>query len=97
MKNEFEINLVPEQIADTRRIAEIRFDAIVTMHDVGHRVYKGTWGQTEQSKKPQWFKAQTQLTLEFVKYEDPYVIGQQIKQMFLTLDNEIRKYEFNNE
>jgi hypothetical protein len=33
MNNEIEITPVPEVIADTRRLCEIRFDCMVKMHD----------------------------------------------------------------
>ena len=41
--NNIEITPVSEFEADTRRVCEIRFDCLVTMHDVGYRKYKGNW------------------------------------------------------
>jgi hypothetical protein len=93
MNNEIEIKPVPEVVADTRRLCEIRFDCMVTMHDVAFRKYKGMWGQEKQSKTPQWFKSNTTLTLEFIKDAEPQLIGEHIKQMFYQLEQTIEKYE----
>jgi hypothetical protein len=87
------IEPVPEIVADTRKLCEIRFDCLVTMYDVGFTRYKGMWGNEKQSKVPQWFKAQHTLTLESIKYMDEYQIGSQIKQMFRELEQTINKYE----
>jgi hypothetical protein len=88
-----EITPVPEVVADTRRVCEIRFDCMVTMHDVAYRTYKGMWGQEKQSKTPQWFKANHILTLEMVKHADPYELGMRIKEMFHQLEKTIESYE----
>ena len=93
MNNEIEIKPVSEMEADTRRLCEIRFDCMVTMHDVGFKKYKGVWGQENQSKKPQWFKSNTTLTLEFIRDAEPQLIGEHIKQMFHQLEQTIEKYE----
>lgn len=93
MNNEIEIKPVSEMEADTRRLCEIRFDCMVTMHDVGFKKYKGVWGQENQSKKPQWFKSNTTLTLEFIKDAEPQLIGEHIKQMFHQLEQTIEQYE----
>ena len=93
MNKEIEITPVPEVVADTRRVCEIRFDCMVTMHDVAYRTYKGMWGQDEQSKTPQWFKANHVLTLETVKHADPYELGMRIKEMFHQLEKTIEQYE----
>ena len=93
MNSKIEITPVPEMIADSRRVCEIRFDCMVTMHDVAYRRYEGMWGQEKQSKSPQWFKANHILTLEAVKYMDEYTIGSTIKQMFHELEQTIEKYE----
>lgn len=93
MNNEIEIKPVSEMEADTRRLCEIRFDCMVTMHDVAYRTYKGMWGQDEQSKTPQWFKANHILTLEMVKHADPYELGMRIKEMFHQLEKTIEQYE----
>jgi hypothetical protein len=93
MNNEIEIKPVSEMEADTTRVCEIRFDCLVTMHDVGFKKYKGMWGQENQSKKPQWFKSNTTLTLEFIKDAEPQLIGEHIKQMFHQLEQTIEQYE----
>ena len=93
MNNEIEITPVPEVVADTRRLCEIRFDCMVTMHDAAFRKYKGMWGQEKQSKTPQWFKSNTALTLEFIKDAEPQLIGEHIKQMFHQLEQTIEQYE----
>jgi hypothetical protein len=87
------IEPVPELVADTRKFCEIRFDCLVTMHDVVFARYKGMLGNEKQSKVPQWFKAQYALTLESIKYMDEYQIGSQIKQMFRELEHTINKYQ----
>jgi len=91
--NKSSIEPVLEIIADNRRLCEIRFDCLVTMHDVGYTKYKGMLGMEKQSKVPQWFKAQHTLTLESIKYMDEYHIGSQIKQMFRELEQTINQYE----
>ena len=93
MNNEIEIKPVSEMEADTRQICEIRFDCLVKMHDVAFMKYEGMWGQENQSKKPQWFKSNTTLTLEFIKDAEPQLIGEHIKQMFHQLEQTIEKYE----
>jgi hypothetical protein len=93
MSNEIEIKPVPEMEADTRRLCEIRFDCMVTMHDAAFKKYKGMWGQENQSKKPQWFKANQTITLEEVKHADPYELGMRIKEMFHRMEDIINKYE----
>ena len=91
--NNTEITPVPEVVADTRRVCEIRFDCMVTMHDVAYRTYKEMWGQDTYSKTPQWFKANHILTLETVKHADPYELGMRIKEMFHQLEKTIEQYE----
>ncbi len=93
MSNEIGIKPVSEMEADTRRLCEIRFDCMVTMHDAAFKKYKGMWGQENQSKKPQWFKSNTALTLEFIKDAEPQLIGEHIKQMFHQLEKTIEQYE----
>ncbi len=95
MSNEFEIEAVPEVVADTRGVCEIRFDCMVTMHDVAYRKHKGMWGQETYSKTPQWFKVNHILTLDAVKHADPYDLGMRIKEMFYQLEKTIEKYEHN--
>ena len=91
--NNLEITPVPEITADATRVCEIRFDCLVTMHDVAYKKYKGLWGQEKWSKTPQWFKANHSITLEDVKYADPYELGMRIKQMFHQMEDTINKYE----
>ena len=93
MNNEIEIKPVSEMEADTRRLCEIRFDCMVTMHDAAFRKSKGMLWQEKQSKTPQWFKSNTALTLEFIKDAEPQLIGEHIKQMFHQLEQTIEKYE----
>lgn len=93
MNKEIKIEAVPEVVADIRQVCEIRFDCMVTMHDVAYRRYEGILGQEKQSKTPQWFKANHILTLEAVKYADPYDLGMRIKEMFHQLEQTIEKYE----
>ena len=88
-----EIKPVSEMEADTTRVCEIRFDCLVTMHDVGYKKCEGMWGQETESKTPQWFKANHKITLEGVKHADPYELGMRIKQMFHQLEDTINKYE----
>ena len=88
-----EIKPVHEMVADTRRVCEIKFDCLVTMHDVGFKKYKGVWGQEKQSKTPQWFKANQTITLEEIKHADPYELGMRIKEMFHRMEDTINKYE----
>lgn len=90
-----EITRVHEPEADTRRVCEIRFDCLVTMHDVAFKKTKtGPFGLIEkQSKTPQWFKANQTITLEEVKHADPYELGMRIKQMFHQMEDTIDKYE----
>ena len=93
MNNEIEIKPVSEMEADTRRLCEIRFDCLVTMHDVAFKKYKGVLGHQQQSKTPQWFRAMHNITLEAIKYADPYDLGIQIKAMFNELQKAIEQYE----
>ena len=93
MNKEIEITPIPEVVADKRRVCEIRFDCMVKMHDVAYRNYEGMWGQENQSKTPQWFKANHILTLEAVKHADPYNLGMMIKEMFHQLEQTIEQYE----
>ena len=93
MNNEIEINPVSEMEADTRRLCEIRFDCMVTMYDVAFKKYKGVLGHEQQSKTPQWFRANHAITLETVKYADPYELGMRIKEMFHQLEKTIEQYE----
>ena len=86
------IEPVSETMADTTRVCEIRFDCVVTMHDVGYRT-RGLSNIDEQSKTPQWFRAQYKMSLENIKYLDPYSIGMNIKKMYSELEKNINQYE----
>jgi hypothetical protein len=87
------ITPISEIEADTRRVCEIRFDCLVTMHDVGFKKYKGMWGQEKRSKTPQWFKSNQVITLEEIKYSDPYQLGMRMKEMFNQLEKTVERYE----
>lgn len=91
MKNE--IMPIPECFADTRRLTEIKFDCLVTIHDSGNRVTNGTIMYEQKTLPPQWFRAQTHLTLDMIKYCDEYSIGSAIKQLYNELERTINKYE----
>jgi hypothetical protein len=93
MSKEIEITPIPEVLADTRRVCAIRFDCMVTMHDVAYKKYQGTFGIEKSSKTPQWFKVEHVITLEAVKYADPYEIGMRIKEMYHQLEKTIESYE----
>ena len=93
MNNEIEITPVSEMEADTRRLCEIRFDCMVKMHDVAFRKYDGLFDEEKQSRIPQWFRANHTITLETVKYADPYELGMRIKEMFQQLEKTIEQYE----
>lgn len=91
-----EITPVSEFEADTRRVCEIRFDCMVTMHDVGFKkikTYPFGFEMEKSSNTPQWFRANHVITLEGVKHDDPYELGMRIKQMFHQLEYTINKYE----
>ena len=95
MNNEINIEPVPEHLAIKGKLCEIRFDCLVTMHDCGFsRLENSTFFPGEvRSKTPQWFRANQNITLEFVKHTDPYVLGMVIKEMFHRLEDTIKKYE----
>lgn len=93
INEESKIEAIPDVMADKTRVCEIRFDCMVTMHDMGIRKYKDALGFEKHSKHPQWFRAQHKLTLETVKYMDEFAIGSAVKQMFRELENTIKKYE----
>lgn len=95
MNNEISIELVPEHLANRGRLCEIRFDCLVTMHDCGFsKIKDSTFFRGEvRSKTPQWFRANHNITLEYVKHADPYLLGMNIKEMFHRLEDTIKKYE----
>jgi hypothetical protein len=45
---------------------------------------------------PQWFKSQSTMTLEEVKYQSHELIGLRLKQMLFELEQTIEKYENKN-
>jgi uncharacterized protein (UPF0303 family) len=51
------------------------------------------FGEDKSSISPQWFRANHVLTLETVKYADPYELGMRIKEMFHQLEKTIEQYE----
>jgi hypothetical protein len=85
----------PDEAGNNQKRAEIRFDCLVKMYDVGYITSKGSVLSFTPPKPhaPQWFKSVSYLTLEKIKYEDPYVIGVQIKQQFEGLERAIKQYE----
>jgi hypothetical protein len=85
----------PDEAGNNEKRAEIRFDCLVKMYDVGYITPKGGMLSFTPPKPyaPQWFKSVSYLTLEKIKYEDPYVIGVQIKQQFEGLEQAIKQYE----
>lgn len=92
MNNETNIEPVPESVADTRRLCEIRFDCLVTMHDAGVREAKG-FLRPSKSLPPQWFRSLSTVTLEDVKYLSEVELGTRLKQMYHELQAAIAKYE----
>ena len=87
------IQPVSEIEADKRRLCEIRFDCYVTMHDSGTRtVERGMLGVTK-TLPPQWFKSQSTMTLEEIKYQSHELLGLRLKQMLYELEQAIEKYE----
>lgn len=93
--NEIIIEHVPEAFAKVDRMAEIRFDAYVKMYDVGYKqlTRAGVFAAEKRDKKPQWFRSHVELTLDSIKFADPYDIGMAIKRQFLELEAAIKKYE----
>lgn len=86
----------PDEAGNNQQRAEIRFDCLVKMYDVGYVTPKRKdFLEFTPSKpySPQWFRSVSNLTLEMIKYEDPYVIGLQIKQQFEELERAIKRYE----
>ena len=88
--NNIDIQPVPDFEADKRRLCEIRFDCLVTMHDSGTR---GGFSHEPKSLPPQWFRMNSQITLETIKYATEEQLGAQLKQMYYELSKTIEKYE----
>ena len=91
--NKINIQPVSEIEADKRRLCEIRFDCYVTMHDSGTRSVKGGMIGVTKDLPPQWFKSQSTITLEEVKYQSHELLGLRLKQMLFELEQAIEKYE----
>ena len=88
--NNIDIQPVIDFEADKRRVCEIRFDCLVTMHDSGTR---GGFSHEPKSLPPQWFRMNSQITLEEIKYGDEVALGTRLKQMYYELSKTIEKYE----
>jgi hypothetical protein len=91
--NKISIQPVSEIEADKRRLCEIKFDCYVTMHDSGGRQTEGGWLTESRSLPPQWFRLNSQITLESIKHLDAPTLGLQLKQMLYELEKSIEKYE----
>ena len=91
--NKSNIQPVSEIQADKRRLCEIRFDCYVTIHDSGTRTIEGGMLGVTKTLPPQWFKSQSTMTLEEVKYQSHELIGLRLKQMLFELEQAIEKYE----
>lgn len=91
--NKSKIQSVSEIQADKRRLCEIRFDCYVTMHDSGTKTVEGGMLGVTKTLPPQWFKSQSTMTLEEVKYQSHELIGLRLKQMLFELEQAIEKYE----
>lgn len=90
------INAVPpDEAGSNQKRCEIRFDCLVKMYEVGYITPKRGFLEFKEPKAyaPQWFRSRSTMTLEHIKYADPYVLGVQIKQQFEELEQAIRKYE----
>jgi hypothetical protein len=93
LMNKSEVTPVSEFQADKRRVCEIRFDCLVTMHDYGVRETEKELLRVNQSLPPQWFKTNSIITLEEIKYQSEELLGLRLKQMLFELEQTIEKYE----
>lgn len=91
--NKINIQPVSEIEADKRRLCEIRFDCYITMHDSGTRSIEGGMLGVTKDLPPQWFRINSQITLESIKYASEVELGAQLKQMYYELQAAIAKYE----
>lgn len=91
--NNIDIQPVTDFEADKRRLCEIRFDCHVTMHDSGMRETGGGFLYESRNLPPQWFRLNSQITLESIKYASELELGAQLKQMYHELQQTIDKYE----
>jgi hypothetical protein len=92
--NNTKITPISEIEADKRRLCEIRFDCQVSMTEYGARtVEQGLLSYDSKSLPPQWFRMNSQITLESIKYMSEVELGSQLKQMYYELQAAIAKYE----
>ena len=63
------------------------------MHDSGMRETGGGFLHEPKSLPPQWFRMNSQITLETIKYATEEQLGAQLKQMYYELSKTIEKYE----
>ncbi len=91
--NNTDIQPVIDFEADKRRLCEVRFDCLVTMHDSGMRETGGGFLYESRNLPPQWFRLNSQITLETIKYATEEQLGAQLKQMYRELEQTIEKYE----
>ena len=94
--NKSNIQPISEMEADKRRLCEIRFDCYVTMHNSGTRSVEGGILGPTRDLPPQWFRMNSQITLESIKYATEEQLGAQLKQMYYELKQAIDKYEQRN-
>jgi hypothetical protein len=85
--NNTKITPIPDFEADKRRLCEITFDCHVKMYNSGAR------GTEIKNLPPQWFRMNSQITLETIKYATEEQLGAQLKQMYHELQATIDKYE----
>lgn len=91
--NNTDIQPVTDFEADKRRLCEIRFECLVTMHDSGMRETGGGFLYESRNLPSQWFRLNSQITLESIKYASELELGAQLKQMYHELQATIAKYE----
>lgn len=85
------ISLPSEEAEASKRLTEIRFEALVRMFDFADRKIK-----SQKPPPPQWFKIEQRLTLEFVRHASAKEIGEHIKRMYCELEDRIIQYEKEN-
>lgn len=91
--NQIKIEPIVDFEADKRRLCEITFDCHVKMYDSGARSTEGGWFGVSKDLPPQWFRLNSQITLETIKYATEEQLGAQLKQMYHELQATIGKYE----
>jgi len=99
-KYENKISMVsPMEGENSKNMCEIRFDCLVTMYEMAQQKQiedLNVFFRTEKRHTPQWFKSQSKITLEAIKYSDEYYLGSLLKDMLFQMEDHIRKFE-NNE